>query len=46
MRSQFDQTAEDHSWLIPRFGLDRYPIEVVSPLRIPAQNCGLCRHPD
>src|SRR5262249_55553262 len=26
-----DQAAFDNSWLIPRLGLDRYPITVVSP---------------
>ena len=27
-RSVFDQWQGDHSWLVPRLGLDRYPIEV------------------
>jgi hypothetical protein len=41
-----DQTRYEASWLIPRLGLDRYPIEVVPPQRIPAQRCFLCRCPD
>ena len=28
-RSPFDQWLLDNSWLIPRLGLDRYPIEFV-----------------
>jgi hypothetical protein len=43
---QIDQTASDASWLIARLGLDRYPIEVVPPPRIPARRCFLCRCPD
>jgi hypothetical protein len=42
-RSVFDQWQEDHSWLIPRLGLDRYSIEFVQPQRIPKRNCFLCR---
>jgi hypothetical protein len=45
-RSPFDQWAYDNSWLIPRLGLDRYPIEVIPPQRIPKQNCALCQCPD
>jgi hypothetical protein len=30
-RSVFDQYRTDASWLIPRLGLDRYPIEAVPP---------------
>jgi hypothetical protein len=45
-RSPFDQAAFDNSWLIPRLGLDRYPIEVVPPRCIPRQNCFLCLLPD
>ena len=30
-----EQERYDNSWLIPRLGLDRYPIEVISPRRIP-----------
>jgi hypothetical protein len=30
-----DQAAFDNSWLIPRLGLDHYPIAVVSPQQIP-----------
>ena len=46
MRSAFAHLPEDHSWLIPRLGLDRYPIEVVPPRSIPPRPCGLCRHPE
>jgi hypothetical protein len=46
MRSVFDQWQGDNSWLIPRLGLDHYPIEFVPPHQIPKENCGLCRHPD
>jgi hypothetical protein len=45
-RSPFDQAAYDNSWLIPRLGLDRYPIEIVPPQRIPRRNCVLCRCPE
>jgi hypothetical protein len=41
-----DQARYDSSWLIPRLGLDCYPIEVVPPQRIPARRCLLCRCPD
>jgi len=42
-RSLFDQTLDDNAWLITRLGLDRYPIEVVSPHAIPKRNCVFCR---
>jgi hypothetical protein len=42
----FDQAAFDHSWLIPRLWLDRYPITVVPPRVIPARRCVLCRIPE
>jgi hypothetical protein len=45
-RSVFDQYQTDASWLIPRLGLDRYPIEVIAPQQIPKRNCVLCRCPD
>ena len=45
-RSVFDQSQTEASWLIPRLGLDRYPIEVVPPGRIPKRGCVLCRCPD
>jgi hypothetical protein len=45
-RSVFDQWQGDHSWLIPRLGLDRYPIEFVPPQQIPKRSCFLCRFPD
>jgi hypothetical protein len=45
-RSLFDQYQTEASWLIPRLGLDRYPIEVVPPQQIPKRGCVLCRCPD
>jgi hypothetical protein len=45
-RSVFDQTQYDNSWLIPRLGLCQYPIEVISPQRIPHRNCFLCVVPE
>jgi hypothetical protein len=45
-RSFFDQYQTGASWLIPRLGLDRYPIEVVPPQQIPKRACVLCRCPD
>lgn len=45
-RSVFDQYQTEASWLIPRLGLDRYPIEVVPPQQLPKRNCVLCRCPD
>ena len=45
-RSVFDQWHGDNSWLIPRLGLDRYPIEFVLPQQIPKRSCFLCRCPD
>ena len=45
-RSVFDQYHTHASWLIPWLGLDRYPIEVISPQQIPKRNCALCRCPD
>ncbi|WP_422928958.1 hypothetical protein [Singulisphaera sp. PoT] len=45
-RSVFDQYQTDAAWLIPRLGLDRYPIEVISPQEIPKRGCFLCRCPD
>src|SRR5262249_24422889 len=33
-RSVFDQYQTDAAWLVPRLGLDRYPIEVVPPQQI------------
>jgi hypothetical protein len=46
IRSAFDQYQTDASWLIPRLGLDRYPIEIISPQQIPKRNCLFCRCPD
>jgi hypothetical protein len=46
IRSPFDKWAYENSWLIPRLGLDRYPIEFVPPQRIPRRNCVLCRCPE
>ena len=45
-RSMFDQYLYDNSWLIPRLGLNTYPIEVVPPQAIPKAPCGLCRQSD
>lgn len=45
-RSLFDQYQTDASWLIPRLGLDRYPIEIIPPQQITKRNCALCRCPD
>jgi hypothetical protein len=41
-----EQELYDNSWLIPRLGLDRYPIDIVPPHRIPRRNCVLCLGPD
>ncbi len=41
-----EQELYDNSWLIPRLGLDRYPIEFVSPQQIPRRSCVLCRCPE
>jgi len=41
-----DQAMFDNSWLIPRLGLDGYPITVVPPQQIPRRNCLLCTCPD
>jgi hypothetical protein len=46
MRSAFDQYQTDAFWLIPRLGLDRYPIEVIPPQQIPKRGCLFCRWPD
>jgi len=45
-RTPFDQEHYDNSWLIPRLGLDRYPIEFIPPRQIPRRNCLLCRCPE
>jgi hypothetical protein len=45
-RSVYDQWEGDNSWVIPRLGLDRYPIEFVLPQQIPKRTCFLCRCPD
>lgn len=45
-RSALDQHQYNNSWLIPRLGLDRYPIQVVPPQRIAKADCGLCKLPD
>jgi hypothetical protein len=46
MRSRIDQYQVCAWWLIPRLGLDRYPIEVVPPQQIPKRGCALCGCPD
>jgi hypothetical protein len=45
-RSVYDQYQYHNGWLIPRLGLDRYPIEVVPPQAIAKVPCGLCKKPD
>jgi hypothetical protein len=45
-RSVFDQNQTHAEWLIPRLGLDRYPIEIISPQEIPRKGCVLCKCPD
>lgn len=45
-RSVFDPWESDNSWLVPRLALERYPIEVVSPRRLPKRSCFLDRGPD
>lgn len=42
-RGVYDQDAYDNSWLVPRLGLDRYPIEVVPPRQIPRGHGLFCR---
>ncbi len=46
MRSPYDQYLSDNAWLLPRLGLDQYPITVVPPSRIPKRGCTLCIKPD
>jgi hypothetical protein len=46
LRSDFDQYQTHAMWLVPRLGLDRYPIEVIPPQHIPKRNCFLCRCPE
>ena len=41
-----EQERYDNSWLIPRLGLDHYPIEVVPPQQIPRRTCVLCLRPE
>jgi hypothetical protein len=41
-----DQRLYDGSWLLPRLGLDRYPIESVRTAEIPMARCVLCRCPE
>jgi hypothetical protein len=45
-RSVFDQYQTQAVWLVPRLGLNRYPIEVIPPQLIPKENCLLCRRPE
>jgi hypothetical protein len=45
-RSVFDQYQTHAEWLVPRLGLDQYPIEVIPPQQVPKRNCVLCRCPD
>jgi hypothetical protein len=46
LRSPIDQVGTDNSWLIPALGIDRYPIEIVSPRQIPKQECFFCKIPE
>ena len=46
MRSAFNQYCYENSWLTPRLGLDRVPVDVVSPQEIPKRDCFLCILPD
>lgn len=46
LRSAFDQSANDNSWLIPRLGLRGYPIAYVPAATIPRIGCTLCVLPD
>jgi hypothetical protein len=46
LRGPVDQRLFDNSWLIPRLGLDRHPIEIIPPQQIPMRGCALCRCPD
>jgi hypothetical protein len=41
-----DQAAFDNTWLIPRLGLDRYPLRIVTPQQIPKQRCFFCKCPE
>jgi hypothetical protein len=45
-RSPFDQTRTGAEALIPRLGLDRHPIAIVSPAQIPHRGCALCLIPE
>src|SRR4051794_23501609 len=45
-RSVFDQYQTQALWLVPRLGLNRYPIEIIPPQQIPKENCLLCRRPE
>jgi hypothetical protein len=45
-QSAYNQYLYNNSWLIPRLGLDRYPIEVVAPQQIPGGPCVLCLIPE
>jgi hypothetical protein len=40
IHSAFDQYQTHALWLVPRLGLDRYPIELVPPQQIPKRNWG------
>jgi hypothetical protein len=41
-----DQAAFDNTWLIPRLGLDCYPIRLVTPQQIPHRRCFFCQCPE
>jgi hypothetical protein len=40
-----DQAAYRNDWLIPRLGLNRFPMNVVPPCAIPKRSCVLCCTP-
>lgn len=42
-KSDREQATQDSAWLIPRLGLDRYPIAVVPPQGIPRRHCLFCQ---
>jgi hypothetical protein len=45
-RSVYDQKTMDNSWLIPRIGLDRYCVEIISPQQMADRGCPLCNRRD
>jgi hypothetical protein len=45
LQDGFRADLYDFSWLIPRLGLNRYPIEVIPPRLIPYERCVCCKTP-